>query len=142
MRYLQRQGELEERGPLRKREAWTRLSFTLTLRNPYFVNFTDVPNAMNPRRDNSYFTNQEAHRKPEIILNPETHVTWQDPLTVVSPEYRVPVSSQVREVRVLAISGEVVLCKPRCVPATVFERKNPADVDCSDASDDGPQVCT
>src|SRR6185503_630680 len=59
-RYLQMQGGKVNSSD-RSIQYWTRLSFVLTLKNPLFVNVTDMPMRVNPLNQNFYFTNQEAH---------------------------------------------------------------------------------
>lgn len=47
-----------------RKEYWTRLSFTLTVRDPLFVSSTRFPIRANPLADNFYLTNREAHMRP------------------------------------------------------------------------------
>jgi hypothetical protein len=121
--YLRRQGATEE-------QFWTRLSFVLWSRSPYFINVTDIPINLNPTDHNFYFTNQEAHAEPDlgVVLNPGEAVGPGPLLSVIPSQYPVPVPSNVAGVMVRAISGEVVLCEPRCLP--VSEEPHPLGPDC------------
>jgi hypothetical protein len=111
LQYLKRQA-------IRQNEVWTRLSFVLSLNDPYFVNFTDIPFNLDPSQQNFYFTNQQAHtaRGSGIILNRDDYVTGQELLDVSPIQYPVTVSTDVNKVLVQDISGEVVMCQPRCPP--------------------------
>ena len=101
-------------------ESWTRLSIELALRNTYFANFTRVPNDLDPAARNFYLTNCEAHQRGRsVILNRHRYVTGRELLPVIPVQFPVPVTPSVREVRVLDISGEEVICAPRCIPANV-----------------------
>lgn len=102
-------------------EVWPRLSFTLSLNNPYFVNFTDIPFDLDPGRKNFYFTNRGAHRARggKVILNPGDYVqgvAGLDLFEVIPVQYPVRVDKFIKEVRVKDISGQVVICEPRCLP--------------------------
>lgn len=99
-------------------EFWTRLTFVLTSRSPYFINVTDLPIDLDPLQENLYLSNQSAHDDPEvgILLNPGRIVSAGQLLLVTGSQYQARVSASVRGIAVRAISGEVVLCEPRCVP--------------------------
>lgn len=137
--YLKRQGDPEPSTPplntaQKKTEIWTRLSFTLALNNPYFINFTDIPFDIDPGQQNFYFTNQGAHkgRGGEIILNSGDYVKGVeglDLLNVVASQCPVDVSKSIREVIVKDISGQVVLCERRCVPSPAQKRPSLATCD-------------
>ncbi|WP_315833148.1 hypothetical protein [Bradyrhizobium prioriisuperbiae] len=113
--YLRRQGTAEPGMP---EQFWTRLSFVLASRSPYFLNVTDVPIDINPTQQNFYFTNEAAHLEPEVgvILNPNQAVGATQLLPVIPQQYPAPVSDDIAGITVRAISGEVVLCEPRCIP--------------------------
>jgi len=89
---------------------WTRLSFVLSLTNPSFVNFTEIPVDTNPTQQNFYFTNQDAHRTAadQIVLNQGAWVDDAALLPVEGPEIRVETPPDVDEVVVLDIAGEPV----------------------------------
>lgn len=133
LQYLRRQ-----EWPESSKHCWSRLSFVLSLTNPYFLNFTDVPINLNPINENFYFTNREARRYPsgEIILNPGYR---QEKLPVVPVQFGIDVTSRVKEVEVQSIaqvgegSQEAVICKPRCVPVALLAEKNPATITCDEA---------
>jgi hypothetical protein len=120
LEYLRRQKQFNEKG-----QCWSRLSFVLALNNPYFVNFTALPISLNPASQNFYLTNQQAQRKPDG----EVRLDWGASgslLPVVPVNFPVPQLSgvdwnQVQEIRVHDISGERVLCKPRCVPKDLLD---------------------
>ena len=101
-------------------EVWPRLTFTLSLNNPYFINFTDIPFDLDPGRQNFYFTNQDAHRAGgEVILNRDEYVRGRagvDLFDVIPVQHPLPVGKSVREVHVTDITGRVVICEPRCLP--------------------------
>lgn len=108
--WLQRQGRSEQ--------FWSRLSFVLSSRSSYFINVTAVPIDLDPLRQNFYLTNQAAHDDPEIgiLLNPGRIVDADLLVPTTGSQYQARVSSEVRGIAVRAISGEVVLCEPRCIP--------------------------
>jgi hypothetical protein len=132
--YLRRQGRLGRLGGQDNGQVWTRVSFVLSLDDAYFVNFTDIPIWIDPVRENFYFTNQRAHHhKGLVLLNSGRRVSGSELLSVVPVEVAVRVGRQVRSVRVRAISGEEVICRPRCVPADVARNVNPASITCKEA---------
>ncbi|HEY0406167.1 MAG TPA: hypothetical protein VGC89_10590 [Pyrinomonadaceae bacterium] len=118
--YLKRQKGRPGPNVLSQDGVWTRLSFVLTLNNPYFINFTDIPIKLNPSTQNFYFSNDRAHKvnKRAIILNCNDYVSDNESelLTVAPVQYPVNISKAVKEVRVRDISGELVMCQSRCVP--------------------------
>ena len=126
------------------KESWTRLCFTMTLRNPWFVNFTALPIDTNPSRQNIYLTNREAHEAGgDVVLPRGSRVTAAELLPVTGGQFVEEVSPQVRRVEVLDVSGEMVICKPRCVTREAARSKTPDEFGCADASD-GPDdaVCS
>lgn len=89
-------------------EYWTRLSFTLTVRNPYFISSTRFPIAANPVIDNFYLTNVEARKRCGIVrLNPPTAFLPKNRLPVLPVEFelRVPLGGGYQ---IIDISGTVV----------------------------------
>lgn len=102
--------------------AWTRMSFLLSLRNPLFVNLSDLPVDTNPAVRNFYLSNREAHaRGGMVLLTPRSRVTVRQLVPVTAGQLVQPVTADVQEVRVLALSGEPVLRVPRCPTVTVTE---------------------
>ena len=136
--YLRRQGRLRRLEGIDDGQVWTRLSVVLALNNACFVNFTDIPISVDPVKDNFYFSNQQAHeREGRTILNPGRRVSARELLPVVLAQVPVPVTREVREVQVRAISGEEVLCKPRCVPAGLLGTIEAAQITCAEARECG-----
>lgn len=125
---------LGDRGP--GDESWTRLCFTMTSTNPWFVNFTELPIDTNPAYENIYLTNREAHAAPggDVVLPRGTRVTEAELLPVTGGQFVEEVTPRVRRVEVLDVSGEVVVCKPRCVTHKAARSKTPDQFDCADAS--------
>ncbi|MGA9997449.1 MAG: hypothetical protein WBP93_18665 [Pyrinomonadaceae bacterium] len=125
--------------PEGSKHCWTHLSFVLSITNPYFFNFTELPIDLNPLYKNFYFTNQKARRQPggEILLNPGPEE--QELLTIVPVQVGVEVLSGIKEVEVQDIaqaaegSKETVICKPRCVPSDLLKIKSPAEITCAEA---------
>jgi hypothetical protein len=112
--YLRAHGVPPDGGAME--QFWTRLSFVLSLDNPYFVNFTDIPIGTNPYEENFYFTNQQAHRSDgEVVLNMGERVDARALLPVEGPEVRVPTPANVERVVVRDIAGFPVIEMPRCV---------------------------
>lgn len=106
------------RGEVNAFGAWTRMTFLLSLRNPDFVSLTDVPVGTNPSLENFYLSNREAHRwKGATLLNPGSRVTGAQLVPVTGGQLVEYVDDTVVRVKVRALSGETVLCKPRCVTA-------------------------
>ena len=136
LKFLRRQ--IDKRG-----EVWTRLSFQMILNNDYFVNFTHVPVATDPASRNFYFSNQNAHTsKWGMLLNPGAHVSGGQLLPVVPGQLAVPASLDghtIDEIQVYDISGEEVLCVPRCVTEEAAKTKPPSDFTCKDK---GTYRCT
>src|SRR5215213_2369832 len=136
--YLREQARRDS-GPLNAGPVWARLSFVLSLTNPYFVNFTDISIDTNPTDENFYFTNQFAHRKADgaIVINPEDPVNdfALDSIRVVPTQASVSMDEDVKEVHVVDISGEVVICRPRCVPKSLLKEKIAAAITCDEAAD-------
>jgi hypothetical protein len=133
-RYLRRQ-----EWPEGTQHCWTRLSFVLSLNNPYFLNFTELPIGLNTGNQNFYFTSQNARRQPggEIILNPGAE---QELLTRIPVQFGVVVSNVVKEIEVQDIaqvyeqSRDTVICRPRCVPVDLLNKgRNLASITCEEA---------
>jgi hypothetical protein len=120
--YLRRQleGDKHNSPP---QPGWPKLSFVLYPTNHYFINFTDLPLDTNPGQQNFYFSNQFAQAGPgdEIILNRGAYVGdpaqggLQELLKTVPVRFPVEVDEAVDEVHVSDITGEVIICEPRCV---------------------------
>ncbi|HEU0052802.1 MAG TPA: hypothetical protein VFQ39_06480, partial [Longimicrobium sp.] len=125
-------------------EAWTRLCFKLALRNPYFVNFTELPVDTNPSRRNLYLTNRQAHREgDEVILPPGDRADVAELVPVTGGQFRELTPEGVFSVSVRAVDGREVICKPRCVRPDAAENKPPDAFDCADAALPGqPGICT
>lgn len=119
-----------------RNESWTRLCFTMTLRNPWFVNFTELPIDTNPAYRNLYLTNREAHAEPDgsVVLVRGSRVTGAELLPVTGGQFVEAVDDDVNCVKVLAVSGEMVICKPRCVTPEAARSKTPDQFDCADAA--------
>jgi hypothetical protein len=142
LRYLQRQA-LEKSGhPQSQAEAWTRLSFVLTLTNPYFINFTDIPIDLDPGLQNFYFTNQDAHQTDTggIIINQDEFVgdVERELMDVAGVQYPVNVSETIKEVRVKDISGEIVICQRRCVPIDQSPQDRAKLINCAEIPPPSP----
>ncbi|MBI4749181.1 MAG: hypothetical protein HY774_11880 [Acidobacteria bacterium] len=123
---------------------WERLSFVFVSTNQFFVNFTQIKISINPALENFYFTNQKVHLQGQqrFILHPETYVTERETLEVTPIQVAVPVSQAVKKVKVRAISGETVLCFPRCFPEKLLLQKTPNAITCKDAETArGKEVC-
>lgn len=133
MQYLRR--EADEKG-----QVWTRLSFQLALENNYFVNFTEMPINTEASAENFYFTNQDAHAAAGVLLlNRGARAAAGQLLPVAPSQLAVPAEIDgqwVDEVQVRDISGQVVLCMPRCVTAEAALAKNPEDLTCADKGSD------
>lgn len=142
--YLRRQGGSPASNGVEGGEVWTRLSFVLSLKNPYFINFTRIPIDLDPVAENFYFTNQDAFEAGgHVFMSRRDGPSRRVLLPVIPVQVPIAVSANVKEVRVLAISGDEVMCRPRCVPALLTESKNPASITCEEAAkcmpgDDGP----
>ncbi len=98
---IHRQGEYE---------YWTRLSFALATRGPYFVSSIRFPIAANPSIDNFYLTNQKAKERCGYArLNPPGAFLPKNRLPVASVQFEVRVPRG-GGYKVYDISGTVVLC--------------------------------
>jgi hypothetical protein len=130
--YLKRQEWPED-----SKHCWAQLSFVLSLHNSYFLNFTDLPLAINPVNQNFYFTNRLARRQlgGGILLNPEPH----ELLHVVPVQLGIDVTDEVKELEVQSVpqtevsSNDSVICRPRCVPVALLKNKNATDITCREA---------
>jgi hypothetical protein len=119
--YLRRQ---ERPRPAPAHQVWTRLSFALVARDRLFVNVTRMPLATNPAERNFYFTNRCARAMEPggpLLLNPPGCPEGGDLVDVVGPQVVRRTPADVERVEVRDVSGEVVLCMPRCV------RRSPDD---------------
>jgi hypothetical protein len=126
--------------------VWTRLTFLLSLTNPYFVNFTDIPIDHDPARWTFWLSNQKAHgRGAMVLLTPGTRVTGDERLLVAGGQVVEPAGPDVVRVEVCGISGEPMLCKPRCVPKSVADRLRPDQLVCDPYAQENEKdepVCT
>ncbi len=118
-------------------QVWARLSFVLRSTDPYFVNSSRIPLDTNPSQRNFYFSNQQAHRRDgRVLLNPARYVNRDQLFDIVPVQFGVPVTNQVQKVEVRDISGEVVLCRPRCMPAGLaFRVGDPTTISCRDVEE-------
>jgi hypothetical protein len=113
--------------------AWTRMTFLLSLRNPDFVSLTGIPIGTNPSLENFYLSNREAHAwKGATLLNPGRRVTAAQLLPVTGGQLVEYVDETVVRVKVRALSGAAVLCKPRCVTARAARSTLPDQMVCCD----------
>jgi hypothetical protein len=51
-----------------------------------------------------------------VILNPGSRVSGHELLPVIGTQFAIPIPGDVRGVMVRSITGEAVICAPRCVP--------------------------
>lgn len=133
-RFLRRQTEIEPRVSPPEWHIWTRLSFVLSLRNPYFINFTRMPLDANPVEVNLYFTNQEAVRDTvdRVLLDPRMRFAPNDFLPEVPVTFPESMPKEVDRLYVRDISGDVLICKERCVPKGLAREMNPLAITCDD----------
>jgi hypothetical protein len=113
-------------------ESWTRLSFVLWLRNPLFVNFSEIPlGTAPPGARNFFFTNQEAHDagRRGVLLNRGRFAGAGQLFDVIPSQIRIPLSAEVVEVRLLALSGASVLTVPHLAPGPVYLDLGPLPLD-------------
>jgi hypothetical protein len=121
------------RGEVNGFGAWTRMTFLLSLRNPDFVSFTNIPIGTNPSLENFYLSNREAHGwKGATLLNPGSQVTAAQLVPVTGSQLVEYVDHTVVRVKVRALSGATVLCKPRCVTARGARSTLPDQMVCCD----------
>lgn len=122
---------------------WTRLCFVLAPRNPAFVSFTEIPVDTSPARRNVYLTNRQAHVAADdtVLLTPRDRVTAADLVPVSGSQFVEETPEGVRYVRVLAVSGEEVVCKPRCVTADAAARTTPDRFTCADLAPRDRGIC-
>ena len=140
--FLRRQAQPSENevesSPNEDRQYWTRLSFVLSLSNPYFLNFTDLPPKVAPTVFNLYFSNQQARRTAHgVVLNPGEYVdaraSGQEVLRVAPIQVTVEVDGDDDAVKVLDIAGDTVMCRPRCIPVSLLAQGgNPNNISCED----------
>lgn len=107
--------------------SFARLSFVLSLDNPYFANFSEeIPLDLNPALKNFYFSNREVEGTSHALR-------WSDALEVVGAYPAVFVEPKVASVEVRSLSGELVQCRPRCpAPLRVGINKGLQQVECRD----------
>jgi hypothetical protein len=111
--YLRSKAESSRSG-----RPWGRLCFTLSPRNPWFVNFTDLPPDTNPACWNLYLTN---HRPPvaangPALLSRGARVSADDRMRVTGPLLVESAGRGVTGVRVLSVAGTEVLRARRSAP--------------------------
>lgn len=120
VQYLRNHGTRTDSGDI---GFWSKLSFIAALRNPVFVNFTDLPFNVDLTTRNIYLSNQMAHREDnEILLNEGNYISSrQDNFTEVVPsKFSVPFEFEVNgepvstnKIVVKNLSGEEVICESR-----------------------------
>ena len=113
----------------------SRLSFALSLDNPVFQNFTNVPVNWSPEQSNFYFSNQNAHRAGRLtVLTTHRYVRRGELVRLVPGQLGVPVELFVDRVEVLNIFGDVVMCLPRCVPAALAAAMDRGAITCGNVA--------
>lgn len=121
------------RGEVNVYGAWTRLTFLMSLRNPSFVSFTDIPIGTNPSTENFYLTSAEAHTwNGATLLTPGSQVAGTQLVPITGGQLAQHVDDSVVRVKVRALSGETVMCKPRCVTARAARTRPPDQMTCCD----------
>lgn len=127
LRYLRRHAP--EPAQIADEGAGTRLSFALTLRNPNFCYFTDLPFDFDPNSACYYVSNRMAHEEAgRVVLNALAFVPQSDTLQAVDGQYDVHFPEDANEIEVVDVLGNVVQCYPRAVPVDLFA-KNAAAAD-------------
>jgi hypothetical protein len=94
--------------------VWTRLSFELSVKNPNFVNFTDMPMGTTPAMGTFYLSNTTAQTKKngDIRLNTGP-LTRKEPVRLTGSQYAYYLGNpDSHRVVVRDISGAIVLCEP------------------------------
>jgi hypothetical protein len=101
--------------------VWSRLSFMLTVKNPSFFNFTDIPIDMPPGTRTFYLSNTKAGRATDgtVLLAPGG-LKNEMPVPMTGSQYRVnlPPAQQNTTQRVIvrSLSGAVAMCQPAYWP--------------------------
>lgn len=145
--YLRRQEKEPPAPAAGRRQVWTRLSFALVARDRLFVNFTRMPLAANPSERNFYFTNRCARASAAgapALLNPPGCPEGGRLVDVVGPQVVRRTPPDVERVELRDLSGEVVVCLPRCVPRSLL-RSGAPPFDCKQVAEAPPShdvVCT
>ncbi|MEJ1968729.1 MAG: hypothetical protein WDN03_08905 [Rhizomicrobium sp.] len=97
-------------------QYWTRLSFILICRNPYFANITALPLDLSSALHCYYLGNQFAHMQDEtVLLTPGRSLTAEALQRVIDQQTAVPLHPHDKGVEALALSGARALWEPRCV---------------------------
>jgi hypothetical protein len=117
--------------------SWARLCFVLSLRNPWFMNFTGLPVDTNPSCWNLYLTNRRARLDDagQALLAPGLRVSARERVPVTGAIVVQPVGPGVRCVRVRSVSDTEVLCTPRCEPSSPPAAADPGDSSAWSATD-------
>ncbi len=96
-------------------EYWTRLSFLLLSRNPYFASISAIPMDACPTDWRYYFANMDAHGAAPVLLNTGDAVSADELLPVIAQQTVVPVDVRYKYVEARTISGETAIQEP-CRP--------------------------
>lgn len=133
LRYLRRRSSAETN--VEDDGAETRLSFALTLRNPNFCYFTDIPFDIDSGSECYYASNRMAHDVDgRIVLNELEFVPQSEPLPAVEGQLDVPFPDGATAIEVLDVLGTVVQCYPRVVPIALLDTDPAAINSCAQVS--------
>lgn len=94
-------------------QVWNRLSFALSVRNPEFVNLTDMPIGISARGGVFFMSNMTAaaHSNSAARLNPGA-LKSADQIPITETQFRWPVRNPAaRRVVIRNIAGEIVACE-------------------------------
>jgi hypothetical protein len=117
-------------------QGWNRLSFAISVRNPEFINITDMPIDTSAQEGVFFLSNMAAVTQPHgvVRLNPGS-IRPADQIAVTGSQFRWTVRSpRARRVVVRNIADETVACEPVYWPRGAPNPKCPgSDPQSSDA---------
>ncbi|MGK5011056.1 hypothetical protein [Janthinobacterium sp. MDB2-8] len=101
------------RGPSGTLEFWERLTFSMQLQNPDFINITQLPLTVKIDQSNLYASNHQAHLDgPLALLSPGPYVDGDAFYDVIGRSITLRLPPRTKRVLVTDIAGRVVLPQP------------------------------
>jgi hypothetical protein len=109
-------------------EFWERLTFSMRLLNPTFINVTELPLATKINQRNLYASNCQAHLEDGIaLLAPGRYLNGAALFEVIGADVTMRLPAAAKRVVVTDISGSVVLPAPGTDDILIFPASSDGD---------------
>lgn len=137
-------------GPSGTLEFWERLTFSMQLQNPDFINITQLPLTVKIDQSNLYASNHQAHLDgPLALLSPGPYVDGDAFYDVIGRSITLRLPPRTKRVLVTDIAGRVVLPQPGADEIAIYAagsgdeetRWDWAQLDLSDLPFDQYTIC-